>query len=190
MSTFKRKRTSNKTVFILRGIPGTGKTTLSNLIKETYECPECEVDILNRDMFRIKYISSNECKEICGKSLGYQESFSNPTINTIIRDKFYEELRNKIIELQLDTSTKDRILIVDSTNTKLADLIRTLDICGLKGNTIKGDYHVYIITKRKVHVNTHAVPDNVMESFKKELKESDEWLKKKYPYVNKTFNFI
>ena len=80
----------------------------------------------------------------------------------------------------------ESLLVIDSTNTKIADLIRLLRIIKPYDFLINNvDYNIYILTKRTEHGNIHDVPEKVMKAFREELKESDEWLDKKFPKKEK-----
>lgn len=191
MSTFqpeKRKRQPEigyphkKMIYILRGVPGTGKTTLANILESSFKDNGWNVRKINRDEVREKLLKTTKFKEIFGKELTYQESFSNVTANTIIRDEYYNKLRKLVNRIQY-TSFKKSLLIIDSTHTKIADLVGTLSL--FENFYPSGDLHVYIVTKKTIHGNVHEVPETVMKNFQKELKESDEWLKKKYPKKEK-----
>lgn len=168
-----------KIVYILRGVPGTGKTTLANNLESSYKNSGWNVRKINRDEVREKLLKKEKFKKIFGKELSYQESFSNVTANTLIRDGYYRKLRKLVTRFEY-TSYKKNLLIIDSTHTKIADLVSTLSL--FKDFAPFGDLHVYIVTKRTIHGNIHEVPEPVMKNFKRELNESDEWLKKEYPY--------
>lgn len=171
-----------KVVYILRGVPGTGKTTLAEKIEKAYQ--ECGWDIskINRDKEREDLIKTIRFKKIFEKELNYQESFSNVTANTLVRDEYYKHLRQLVNHLRF-TMCRKSLLIIDSTHTKIADLITTLDL--FKDFPPIYDLNVYIVTKRTIHGNIHNVPEPVMKNFKKELEESDEWLNKTYPKKEK-----
>lgn len=167
-----------KIVYILRGVPGTGKTTLAKNLETSYKDLGWHVYNINRDEVREKLLKKDKFKKLFGKELTYQESFSNVTANTLIRDGYYKKLRKLVGRFEY-TSWKKNLLIIDSTHTKIADLITTLSL--FENFAPFGDLHVFIITKRTIHGNIHSVPEPVMKNFKRELKESDEWLKKEYP---------
>lgn len=189
----KRERPKNKfTVLILRGIPGTGKTTLALQLCRAFRSTFKDFDearrncnCVNRDVVRQNYLNSNECKEILnGKTLTYQESFKNATINTIIRDEYFSEIGNKFRTMRFNDG--ESLLVIDSTNTKIADLRRILKIIEPYDFLVENvDYNIYILTKRHEHGNVHDVPEKVMNAFRQELKESDEWLNKKFPKKEK-----
>ena len=128
---------------------------------------------------------SKECEEILnGKKIDYQESFKNPTINTLIRDMYFNEIGSAFRQMRFNDG--ESLLIIDSTNTKIADLIRLLGIIKPYDFLINNvDYNIYILTKRREHGNIHDVPEKVMKAFREELKESDEWLDKKFPKKEK-----
>lgn len=187
----KRERPKDKfTILILRGVPGTGKSTLARSISEyfiniqKFECASernTHCKIINRDLIRLKYITSAECKEVLnGKRVNYQDSFKNATINSLIRDKYFNEIAEAFRTMRFNDG--ESLLIIDSTNTKIADLIRLLKIIEPYDFLINNvDYNIYILTKRHEHGNIHNVPEKVMNAFREELKESDEWLNKKFP---------
>lgn len=183
MSTYqpeKRKRgePQKKLVYILRGVPGTGKTTLATKLETAFENGGWDVSRINRDKEREDLLQTIRFKEIFGKELTYQESFSNVTANTLVRDEYYKHLRQLVNHLRY-TNMRKSLLIIDSTHTKIADLVTTLSL--FQDFPPFYDLHVYIVTKRTIHGNVHDVPEPVMKNFQKEIKESDEWLKKKYP---------
>lgn len=185
----KRKRERGrpkKIVYILRGVPGTGKTTLAEKLKTAYENIGWSVIKINRDEEREEYIKSDLFKEIFGKKLDYQESFTNATANTLIRDKYYKTLTKFVTHFKYNNECNE-LLIIDSTHTKIADLVYTLNLFKPFGSYDDNwkNLNVFIITKRTIHGNIHNVPEPVMKAFKKELKESDEWLNKKFPKKEK-----
>lgn len=167
-----------KIVYILRGVPGTGKSTLAKNLESSYKESGWFVQRINRDEVREELLKKEKFKKIFGKELTYQESFSNVTANTLIRDGYYKKLRKLVGRFEY-TSYKKDLLIIDTTHTKIADLVTTLSL--FEDFPPFGDLHVFIVTKRTIHGNIHEVPEPVMKNFKRELKDSDEWLKKQYP---------
>lgn len=189
----KRIRPKDKfTILILRGVPGTGKSTLARQlcrdfqrnIKDLSE-KNTHCKCINRDSIREQFLQSEECKEILnGKTIDYQESFRNATLNSLIRDKYFYEIADAFKQMRFNDG--ESLLVIDSTNTKIADLIRLLRIIKPYDFLINNvDYNIYILTKRTEHGNIHDVPEKVMKAFREELKESDEWLDKKFPKKEK-----
>lgn len=184
----KRARPSTLTILILRGIPGTGKSTLAEKIcsefRNNLDNPKqakSNIRCISRDTVREEFLRSLECKEILnGKEINYQESFKNATINTLVRDRYFDEIETAYRIMRYNDG--DNLILIDSTNTKIADLVRLLKILQPYDSIIKYmEMKTYILTKRHEHGNIHDVPEKVMNAFRQELRESDEWLKRKYP---------
>lgn len=163
------KLRNRKLVIILRGIPGTGKTTTRKKLTKLFRDKGRNVKTLSRDRIREKYCEKTKQK--------YVASFSNATTNTIVRDKYYRKLKEKAKEI-LWYGGNGAVLIIDSTNTKIPDLVNTFKILKeynfLEG--IRDDFDIIVYTKRKEHGSVHDIPDDVMERFRKELNDSDAWL--------------
>lgn len=175
---YKRKRDNGtslkelrerKVVIILRGIPGTGKTTTRKKLTKLFRDKGRNVKTLSRDRIREKYCEKTKQK--------YVSSFSDATTNTIVRDKYYRSLRKKAKEI-LWYGGNGAVFIIDSTNTKIPDLINTFKILKefnpLEG--IRETFDIIVYTKRKEHGSVHQIPTDTMEKFRKELSESDAWL--------------
>lgn len=164
----KRKRDLRNIIIVLRGVPGTGKTTcthlLYDLLKNDYDY---NVQIISRDTMRL-----NQCK---ANSIDYQASFRDPVFNLMIRDSYYEKMFSTLSYLH--SCSQRYVCIIDSTNTKLYDIKHTLWTIRTACPDFKRTTDVYIYTKRTEHGSTHGVPSCIMERFREELKESDNWLK-------------
>lgn len=168
--SLKRKRDQPNIIWIMRGIPGTGKTTTALRLKRLYEKYGHKVYYFNRDNTRLLYCAKH--------NMEYDKSFSDATTNTIVRDKYYEEIE-RIVRL---TRPARKVIIIDSTNTKIADLRKLFYVLDLTKDKdylyLNNPRKVYVVTKRKIHGNQHNVPENIIKKFEEELKESDEYLKK------------
>lgn len=163
----KRKRDFGSLIIILRGVPGSGKTTTARTLNEMFNRDFYHTVNLSRDVLRMRYCNVHD--------MDYQGSFRNPTINTYIRDEYFQKMFE---ELEFIKNEPYCCMIIDSTNTKVADLKRTLWTIrkALSGGTVHFDKYIY--TKRHEHRSIHNVPECIMQRFRDELKESDEWLKK------------
>lgn len=167
MSKRKRDVSDHDVIIILRGIPGTGKTTMAReLVDMFYENFEPHVYGLSRDDMRSQYCLRH--------NIDYQASFRDPALNTIIRDEFYQHLFTYLQYYRKED--EPMIYIIDATNTKIADLKMTFWIIKHTKNPNK-PADVYLYTKRKEYGTVHGVPECIMKRFREELAESDEWLK-------------
>lgn len=171
----KRKRDLKSIIIILRGVPGSGKsTTAKRLYDLFYNDYYGNVFIHSRDMIRHRYCDKH--------GIGYQESFRDPIVNTFVRDRYYFQL----FEL-LNNMSKSFVVIIDSTNTKINDLYSTLRTIHVSQCDMIAPLDVYVYTKRIEHGSINGVPECIMQRFRDELKESDEWLKAK---VNKRGRYV
>ena len=164
-----RSETLKGAVFILRGVPGSGKTTTAlriyNKLKDRFDY---DIQIISRDNVRKCYCVKH--------GIDYQASFRDPVINTFVRDKFY-----RLLDIWLEYAcTSPHCLIIDATNTKIADLKHTLWLVNRSHNACRPGFHcpydVYLITRRKEYGSVHDVPECIMKRFREELTESDHWL--------------
>lgn len=164
----KRKRELRNVIIVLRGVPGTGKTTATHLLYDLFKNDyDYNVQIISRDNQRL-----NQCK---ANSIDYQSSFRDPTFNLMVRDTYYENMYSLLNHLH--SLGLPYVCIIDATNTKLYDLKHTLWTIRSACPKFKHTTDVYIYTKRTEHGSTHGVPACIMDRFREELKESDEWLK-------------
>lgn len=164
----KRKRELRNVIIVLRGVPGTGKTTATHLLYELFKNDyDYNVQIISRDNQRL-----NQCK---ANSIDYQASFRDPVFNLMVRDTYYENMYSLLNHLH--SLGLPYVCIIDATNTKLYDIKHTLWTIRAACPKFKQTTDVYIYTKRTEHGSTHGVPECIMERFREELKESDEWLK-------------
>lgn len=165
----KRKRELRSIIIILRGVPGTGKSTtaraLYELFKDSYNYFEGHVRIISRDA--IRYSLCNENDE------DYENSFKDPSFNTMVRDSFYNQIFQRLSNLDVPNVT-----IIDTTNTKKADLKQLFWILFTGVRVHRKNYDVYLYTKRHEYGSKHKVPEHVMQKFRQELEESDIWLQK------------
>ena len=147
---------------ILRGIPGSGKTTKAKALKEYYENKGKKVAIYSRDSFRMATLAEIFKNE---KTLekAYQDSFNNPTENMMIREEFYR----KIIDgLELD----DDVHVYDMTNTSKEDAYFWFEfVTYAKAREDK----IKIICAAGKFGSTHNVPDNVMERYETQKKNNE-----------------
>lgn len=177
MSKRRRDVPYRDVIIILRGVPGSGKTTTCReLTKMFFSHYEQYVQCISRDCSRYEYCAK--------RSIDYQASFHDPAINTIVRDEFYQHLFDCLDDYR--KTADSTITIIDATNTKIADLKMIFWIIKRTSNVYK-EADVYLYTKRHEHGSIHGVPESVMQRFREELKESDEWLKKNNPLKS---NFI
>lgn len=165
----KRKRELPDIIIVLRGIPGTGKTTTAHQLYDLFKIDyDYYVEIISRDTKRLSH-----CKK---HGIDYQSSFRDPAFNTHVRDVFYEDLYDHLNHYRNQVKVPT-VTIIDATNTKLADIKHTLWTIRHTDYSKCKHCDVYIYTKRTEHGSTHGVPECIMERFREELKESDEWLK-------------
>lgn len=163
----KRKRDLHTIVIVLRGVPGSGKTTTAKrLFDMFYNNYYGNVFIHSRDMIRQHFCNNH--------SIDYQESFRNASVNTFVRDRYFFQL----LEL-LENLRKPSVVIIDSTNTKINDLYTTFRVISVSHCDLYNPVDVYVYTKRHEYQSIHGVPECIMERFREELKESDDWLHKK-----------
>lgn len=169
----KRSRNLKNIVIVLRGVPGSGKTTTAeriyDLFKDDYNY--C-VRIISRDSTRKYYCWKHD--------IDYQSSFRNPEVNTIVRDRYYEDI---FIHLSYCKQFPS-VTIIDSTNTKVPDLKHLLWTFRNSLGSYIDNFDFYVYTKRKEFGSTHGVPDCIMQRFREELKQSDEWLLKNSQVFN------
>lgn len=178
----KRQRELRTIVIILRGVPGSGKTTTAKrLIDVFFNEYYGNVFIHSRDVIRQLYCNNH--------SIDYQSSFQDAAVNTFVRDKYFFQLFSLLENLR-----KPSVVIIDSTNTKIPDLYATFRIIKMAHCDFYNPVDVYVYTKRHEYQSRHGVPEFVMERFRNELKESDEWLLKKRgsraKYVFKNVNKV
>lgn len=171
------RQTEKSAVFILRGVPGSGKSTTALKIYEKLKDRfDMSIQIISRDNVR---------KCFCVKhGIDYQASFRDPVINQLVRDKFYRRL-----DIWLEfAATSPHCLIIDATNTKVADLKHTLWLANHSRDVVHKDstvpFDIFLITKRKEYGSIHQVPECIMSRFRDELAESDKWLDKHGHHYN------
>lgn len=164
----KRKRELKSLIIILRGVPGSGKTTTANrlfdMFKDQYDY---RVDIINRDTIRSSYCQRH--------NIDYQLSFVNPHVNTKVRDTYYERIFSHLVY----TRSHPCVTIIDSTNTKKADLHHLFWTINHALMAERPKYHIYLYTKNTEYKSVHSVPEPIMQRFREELKDSNEWLEHK-----------
>lgn len=163
----KRKRELKSLIIILRGVPGSGKTTTARTLDQMFTREYYRTVHLSRDCLRMRYCTQH--------NMDYQGSFRNSTINTTIRDEYFQKMFDYLWDIKDEPYC---CFIIDATNTKVADLKRTFWTIkrALIGGTVCFDKYIY--TKRREYRSIHDVPECIMQRFRDELKESDEWLKK------------
>lgn len=154
-------------IFVLRGVPGSGKTTCAQkLYGMFYDQYNGNVFVHSRDLVRQHYCTKN--------SVDYQASFRNVSVNTFVRDRYYLRLLELLMNLR-----KPSVVIIDSTNTKINDLYTTFKVISISHCDMYNAVDVYLYTKRHEYKSVHNVPECIMERFREELKESDQWLNNK-----------
>lgn len=148
---------------ILRGIPGSGKTTEAKRLQKEYEENGKSVAVYSRDAFRLTYLQlRNKGSNNPNWSLEneYQLSFNDKNgIDSEIKDEFYNRL---IDALELNTD----VHIYDMTNISKDDCYfwtEFVTYAKAKGDSIK------IIEMEPTNwKSTHNVPKEVMARYEKE----------------------
>lgn len=153
---------STKTVVILRGIPGSGKSTKAKELKQYYYNQGKEVGLFSRDDFRkcvlgrINKGSKEDLEEL------YQQSFVDQHQNEMIKDTFYERVIDSL------DSNKD-VLIYDMTNISKEDCFFWFEyVTYAKG---KGD-DVQIVECEGNFKSMHNVPEKIMDDYRKKWEET------------------
>lgn len=146
---------------IIRGIPGSGKSTKAKELKEQFEKKGKRVAIYSRDAFRKAFLLevfsvSSNIEE------AYQESFTNQEDNVIIKDEFYRRLVDSLEE-------DDNVHIYDMTNISKEDAYFWFEFATYA--KAKGDTFEFCVMNGQ-YKSTHNVPDNVMEKYKKDFEEN------------------
>lgn len=161
----KRQRELKSLVIVLRGVPGSGKTTtalrLFEMFKDIYNY---RVHIFCRDTYRQDYCKRHNCD--------YQNSFRNPQVNTRVRDIFYEDI---FVHLEYMRNVPS-VTIIDSTNTKLADIKHLFWIIKTSLSYEIERHRIYVYNKHTEYNSVQQVPESIMEIFRSEMNEFTEWL--------------
>lgn len=173
-----------KEVIVIRGIPGTGKSSLAKEILEHYMNSGRFAVIISRDQVRKDYLSNrykmniNLMSKISGwdpecvmygpsdqlQEALYQGSFKDKTINRKIKEEFWETVWTYVFR-------KDaiRTIILDATFCDKEDL-STLNTLNSLGET-----SILIIELTKYLGSTHNVPEDVMHQFELNRKKTKKY---------------
>lgn len=158
-----KNMTTPKTFVILRGIPGSGKSTKAEELKKEFEGDMMKVKIFSRDKFRMCVLERMVGTTLEELEEAYQNSFRDQTQNEMIKDTFYE----RVID-SLDDYTNDAI-IYDMTNISKDDCFFWFEfVTYAKG---KGD-EVRIVECEGNYKSKHNVPDNIMDDYRKKWEET------------------
>jgi predicted kinase len=124
-------------VIILRGLPGSGKSTLSNKIIQNKKCDSV---ICSADHFFYNG------KEMTPENYKYDQNLVGAAHNYCL-DKFLISIENGI-----------PLIIVDNTNTKISDFKAYVELA-IKNNYLYEIHSIFGITPEKsFERNTHNVP--------------------------------
>lgn len=171
-----------KEVIVIRGIPGTGKSSLAKEILEHYINSGRFAVIISRDQVRKDYLKTKVGINLASKLTGwdpecvmygpkdqleealYQASFKDQRINRIIKEEFWETIWTYVFR-------KDaiRTIILDATFCDKEDL-QTLNTLNSLGET-----SILIIELTKYLGSTHNVPDEVMHQFELNRKKTKKY---------------
>lgn len=138
-------------LYILRGVPGTGKTTwcYQKYEKIMSKCPYTKVAIISRDGFRMLEVSYSDRE--------YQKSFKDSDWDASIKKRFWKYARanmNNCDIMILDT-TMCTYQDIWSLKVMLFDYIEKHDLPDLRWKIFTNEYG-----------STHNVPEKVMEGYR------------------------
>lgn len=145
----------NKSLFLIRGIPGSGKSSLANLLSENGKYPVLSADMYFEDSdgnydFDVRLLSSAHkwCKSECELIIATWEVFIGTTGKTIncANSGFFKRFE-----------TADKIFIANTFTTE-SEMQPYFDLAK------KYDYTVFtmIVENRHGNKNTHNVPDETI----------------------------
>lgn len=174
-----------KEVIVLRGIPGTGKSTLAQHILESYMVSGRFAVIISRDQVREDYLYNinkvgvNLISKLTGwdpervlygpqdnlKEALYQASFDDKKINQIIKEEFWEAVWTYVFR-------KDNIrtIILDATFCSMEDL-KTLNTLNSLGQT---SIQIIELTQ-KLGPTKHKIPKERMKQFELNRKKTKKY---------------
>ena len=185
-------------VYILRGLPGSGKTSFSKVLKKSIEeeyGPGVSVCVFNRDEFRKDFI------ETCVNGLNsddtlvayarenwtgdeeenYQKSFNNHYVNMVIQKKFQEAVEY----CYFNNSDIVTDMIVDCTMISMSDILWLVNFWESRWR-IAQPWRFYQLEMD--YKSSHDVPESVMNNYRV-LKEKTQcyWdkISSKYKYIVK-----
>lgn len=170
-------------VHVLRGLPGSGKSTFVNVLKENIKQknPLCTILVVNRDEVRKGFIEDckagregdywkDYAKRMWSKDKdgGYQCSFSDSYTNLKVLEKFQDLCESTYYEDVQVVSD----LIVDCT------MLNSYDVIWLNNwysHRWDDDGHAWFFYQLETQFETtHEVPEWVMEDFKRRKRETQE----------------
>jgi hypothetical protein len=138
-------------LYILRGIPGTGKTTWCYKKYEAIlsKSPYTVVAIISRDAFRMHEVKYSEAE--------YQKSFNVPDWNASIKKRFWKYAYDNMEDCD--------VMILDTTMCSYQDIwdVKTM-IFDYMGKHDLPEIRWKIFTKE--HGSTHGVPEKVMDGYR------------------------
>lgn len=161
-------------IAILRGPPGSGKTTLANHIIDFFgreKLNDGQMFYISRDLIRERFANKH--------GLRYETTFKHSHANTRIRDKFMHEIN---VAMNYPLLGSNRIIIIDSTFSKLADMKNIFRMCRLH-KLEKTKYwgfrpRVRLFNFESVKNNHRNVPKPKLDEIKSSLKATDEYMRK------------
>lgn len=161
--TFIFKIISMRKLIILRGVPGSGKSTYAQFLKNKEELKGKRVKIINRDDIRMAH-----CRELIederyvvkmNERLNldemYQMSFKIKEIDKEVKQFYYQTVADLLFAKIYD------VIILDTTFIDMVDIAKTrmlLDFCN--------GYEVDIYEMTSLFTSSHDVPDNIMNQYK------------------------
>lgn len=139
-------------IYILRGIPGTGKTTWAYKKLELlmHKRPYEHIFLISRDGYRMREVNYSESE--------YQKSFKDEQWNNSIKKRFWEYAYNCF--------EKADVVILDTTmigDVDLAD-INAIMLKWILIHRTQPEIRWKIFTKQ--YFSTHNVPEEVMQKYK------------------------
>lgn len=119
----KKYKMNFNTICILRGIPGSGKTTYANHLIDFFgrdKLATGQVMFISRDEIRMKYAKKHK--------MDYVATFKDFNANRRVRDKFLLEI-NFCVNDWYFRDMPNRVIIIDSTFSNISDIKTICKMC-------------------------------------------------------------